>query len=175
MQTRRAPRAPSQGFSLIEFIVVLVVVSIIAAILLDRVKFYQEHAEKTVMEATAVTIQAALHLRMAGYLASGRDRDVARLVRENPMDWLARKPDNYAGAFDRIGADELPDGIWYYDLSDHALVYRVRYGRAFVADQEGRKEVRYRANVQYGELSPGLQGVKVLEFVPVRPYRWNID
>src|SRR5438045_2255799 len=116
MRMKKATRTPVGGFSLIEFIVVLVIISIVAAVLLDRVKFYQEHAEKTTMEATAATIQAALHLRMAGYLALGRDRDVAGLVGENPMDWLARKPNNYAGAFDRMGADELPDGIWYYDL-----------------------------------------------------------
>src|SRR5437899_1843983 len=105
----KAARAGA-GFSLIEFVVVVVVVSIISAILLDRVKFYQEHAEKTTMEATAAAIQAGLHLRMAGYLASGRDRDIAKLADENPMNWLARRPDNYAGALDRLAAEDIADG-----------------------------------------------------------------
>ena len=170
--TRRSP-----GFSLVEFIVVLVVVSIISAILLDRVKFYQEQAEKTTMEATAAAIQAALHLRMAGYLASGEDPAVQRLARENPMDWVARRPENYAGAFDPLAARALPDGTWYYDLSDRTLVYRVHYGRAFEPDAQGRKEVRFRANVEYGRLeaSSNLMGIKRIEFVPVRPYEWHID
>jgi len=156
---------------------VLVVVSIISAILLDRVKFYQEQAEKTTMEATAAAIQAGLHLRMAGYLATDRAQDVVFLVAENPMDWLARKPDSYAGSFDRIGAENVPEGSWYFDPSARSLVYRVRYGRAFGSDSNGKKEVRYRANVQYGQLgdTPGIRGIKVLEFVPVNPYRWDID
>jgi prepilin-type N-terminal cleavage/methylation domain-containing protein len=177
MGEKTAPRATSAGFSLVELMVVFVIVSIISAILLDRVKFYQEQAERTTMEATASAIQAALHLRMAGYLASGRDRDLESLTKENPVDWLARKPDNYAGAFDARAARELPDGGWYFDLSDRSLVYRVRYGRAFVPDAEGKKEVRYRARVEYGRLgdTSELRGIKVLEFVPVHPYQWPIE
>lgn len=176
MGTRTALRAPRTGFSLVEFIVVVVIISIISAILLDRVKFYQEQAEKTTMEATAAAIQAALHLRMAGFLASGRIRDVERLAAENPVDWLARKPDNYAGALDAVAADELPAGTWYFDLSDRTLVYRIRYGRAFVAEADGKKEVRYRARVEYGRLGDSdLQGIKIIAFVPVHPYRWLID
>ncbi len=177
MAKKRSPRPSCSGFSLVELVVVLVVVAIISAILLDRVKFYQEQAEKTTMEATAAAIQAALHLRMAGYLASGQDRALQRLAGENPMEWLARKPDSYAGALDAVAARELPDGTWYYDLSDRTLVYRVRYGRALQPDAEGRKEVRYRAVVEYGRLAPGadLVGVKRAEFAPVRPYAWGID
>jgi general secretion pathway protein G len=177
METMKAARATGQGFSLIEFLVVVVVVSIVSAILLDRVKFYQQQAEKTTMEATASAIQAALHMRMAGYLASGRNLEIARLVNENPIDWLARKPDNYAGAFDGLGASDVPEGSWYFDLTDRTLVYRVRYGRAFVPDRDGKKEVRYRASVEYGQLgdTPGLTGLKVLEFRPTRAYHWEID
>ncbi len=177
MAIRRTPRPSCGGFSLVELVVVIVVVAIISAILLDRVKFYQEQAEKTTMEATAAAIQAALHLRMAGYLASGQDRAMQRLAGENPMDWLARKPDNYAGAFDPLAARELPDGAWYYDLSDRTLVYRVRYGRAFEAGPDGRKEVRYRASVEYGRLeqASNLMGIKRAEFAPVHPYAWRID
>jgi hypothetical protein len=56
-------------------------------------------------------------------------------------------------------------------------VYRVRYGRAFVPGPNGKKEVRYRANVEYGQLgdTPGIRGIRVLEFAPINPYRWDID
>jgi prepilin-type N-terminal cleavage/methylation domain-containing protein len=177
MRKYSAPRTSCRGFSLVELVVVVVIISIISAILLDRVKFYQEQAERTTMEATAAAIQAALHLRMAGYLASGRDAEVQRLAKENPMDWLARRPDNYAGALDPLGARELPGGSWYFDLSDGSVVYRIRYGRDFVPDADGRKEVRFRARVEYGALEPGgnLVGIKRLEFVPVHPYAWPID
>jgi prepilin-type N-terminal cleavage/methylation domain-containing protein len=178
MRTKTARRAGRGGFSLVEFIVVLVVISIIAAILLDRVRFYQQKAEKTAMEATAAAIRAGLHLRMAGYLAAGREQDLPRLARANPMDWLARKPENYAGAFDRIGAETVPDGDWYFDLSDRVLVYRIRYGEAFTADSEGRKEVRFRVVVEYGSLNDPaveLKGIRNVDFSPIAPYTWNIE
>jgi prepilin-type N-terminal cleavage/methylation domain-containing protein len=177
MGNTKLARRSQPGFSLVEFIVVVVVVSIISAILLERVKFYQEHAEKATMEATAAAVQAGMHLRMAGYLAAGRAREVELLTKENPIDWLARKPDNYAGAFDRLGAEGVPEGSWYFDLSDRTLVYRVRYGRAFVSDGDGRKEVHYRARVEYGRLGTGLDlmGIRTADFSPAHPYEWLID
>jgi prepilin-type N-terminal cleavage/methylation domain-containing protein len=177
MGNTKPARASEAGFSLVEFVVVVVVVSIMSAVLLERVKFYQEHAEKATMEATAAAVQAGMHLRMAGYLAAGRIREVQLLTTQNPIDWLARKPDNYAGAFDRLGAEEVPEGSWYFDLSDKTLVYRVRYGRAFVSDADGSKEVHYRAHIEYGRLGAGLDlmGIKTADFSPVHPYEWLID
>jgi prepilin-type N-terminal cleavage/methylation domain-containing protein len=178
MPADELPRTRPAGFSLIEFTVVLVVISIISAVLLDRLKFYQEQAERATMEATAAAIQAALHLRIAGHLATGAGAaQIEALADQNPVEWLAREPDNYAGAYDEQGAADVPEGSWYFDLSDRTLVYRVRYGRAFVPDAAGRKEVHYRARVEYGRLEPTskLMGIKIAEFRPVHPYRWAVD
>lgn len=178
MLAHKLQPAPGRGFSLIEFTVVLVIIAIIAAILLDRLKFYEENAEKATMESTAASIQAALNLRVAGYLAAGKGGDeIQRIAAQNPIEWLSRRPDNYAGAFDQVGAAELPEGCWYFDLSDRTLVYRIRYGRAFVPDADGRKEVRYRARVEYGRLEPGstLIGIRTAAFEVVHPYNWLIE
>jgi prepilin-type N-terminal cleavage/methylation domain-containing protein len=173
------PQAPERGFSLVELVVVVVVVSIISAVLLDRIKFYQVKAEKTAMEATAAAIRAALHMRMAAYLAHGREQDLPRLASGNPMELLATTPENYAGAFDRAGAESVPEGNWYLDLSNQTLVYKVRYGQGFVPDSNGRKEVRFRAVVEYGLLEdpvlPALKGIKIVDFSPVTTYTWNAE
>jgi prepilin-type N-terminal cleavage/methylation domain-containing protein len=179
MEVTTILRTRTRGFSLVELIVVVVVVSIIAAVLLDRVRFYQVQAEKTAMEATASTIRAALHLRMAAYLAHGEVQKLPALAATNPMDWLANKPENYAGAFDRIGAEGVPEGNWYLDLTDRALVYKIRYGQGFVPGADGRKEVRFHTLIEYGLLNdagvPGLKGIRTVDFSPVTPYTWNAD
>jgi hypothetical protein len=131
------------------------------------------------MEATASAIRAALHLRMAAYLAQGEAQKLPALAAANPIDWLANKPGNYAGAFDRIGAEGVPEGSWYLDLTDRTLVYKIRYGQGFVPGADGRKEVRFRTSIEYGLLNdtamPGLKGIRTVDFSPVTPYTWNAD
>ncbi|MGH8743276.1 MAG: type II secretion system protein, partial [Burkholderiales bacterium] len=50
-----------RGFTLIELIVVVTIISFLAAILLNRIPLYQEAAEKTAMEQTVGVIRSALH------------------------------------------------------------------------------------------------------------------
>lgn len=137
------------GYSLFELLVVIALISILAGVLLDRILRYQEYAEKTAMEQTVVTLRSALNLQLADYLVRGRWQDVGKLVKSNPMDWLERKPDNYLGEFTNPRPGEISPGSWYFDLKDHVLVYQVNSERHFVADEAGRKRVRFRVSASY--------------------------
>ena len=48
---------------------------------------------------------------------------MAALVRQNPMDWLERKPPNYAGAFDAADSTVVTEGQWYFDRTTATLSY----------------------------------------------------
>ncbi|MEI7844045.1 MAG: type II secretion system protein, partial [Gallionellaceae bacterium] len=52
------------GFSLIELIIVIAIVSVLMSVFLDRVWYYQELAEKTAMEETVGAIQSALTMQV---------------------------------------------------------------------------------------------------------------
>src|SRR5438128_2565943 len=84
----RGHRCASPGFTLIELIVVVCIVALCAALLLDRLRFYQEAAEKAVMEYTVATVKSALQLRVAAMLVRGEEKNIGSLVRANPVDWL---------------------------------------------------------------------------------------
>jgi prepilin-type N-terminal cleavage/methylation domain-containing protein len=168
-------RAAFRGFSLIELMVVVIIGGIISAVLLREASFYQETAEKAAMEATASAIRAALHLRMAHHFASGSSKDLSRLTEQNPMEWLATRPHNYAGELDRTAARDVAVGNWYFDPIERDLVYRIHHGGGFES-VDGAKEVRYRAIIQYGDLNAGpdsMRGLALLEFAPRRPYKWQ--
>ena len=111
------------GFTLFELAVVAVVVGILAAMLLKRVLFYLEAAERVAAQQVAGTLRSALNLQVARLMVKGREREIAGLAAQNPMDWLAQKPGNYRGEFYGPTPDQIGLGNWYFDRTGKKLVY----------------------------------------------------
>ncbi|MDP1682823.1 MAG: prepilin-type N-terminal cleavage/methylation domain-containing protein [Burkholderiales bacterium] len=166
------------GFTLIELLVVIIIISTLGAVLLDRVLFYQEAAEKAAMEQLAGTLRSGLHLQIADRLLKGKTADIAALGQDNPMDWLAEQPANYVGVRFAPQAGEVAKGNWYYDLKDRQLVYVVARGGHFAPNKQGRKEVRYAVRVVYaraaqaGRENADKQEVNGVILAMTEPYRW---
>lgn len=140
------------GATLLEFAVVASVLGILAFVLLDRMSYYQERAEKANMESIAAALKGALVVELSILMAQDRMRESPVLLQRNPMDWLDQKPANYLGEFDGAAPDTLPRGSWYYDRKARELVYRVNQGRYFQPDSRGRQEARFRISVIYDEM-----------------------
>lgn len=169
---RRAPF----GFTVVELLAVIVVIAVLAAVLLDRMIWYQERAEKIAMESVVSVLRAALQLQAAGRLIRGEGPELRVLADENPMTWLANLPDNYLGPRDREAIAAVPKGHWYFDLDDRSLVYRLRNHRYFEVPAGVRPEVRFRTVIDYGAAGQGAVAVlSAMDVRPVRPYRWFAD
>lgn len=169
----------AHGFTLIEFLVVIIIISTLGAVLLDRMLFYQEAAEKAAMEQIAGTLRSALHLQIADKLVKGQIQAIPHLAEDNPMDWLAEQPANYVGERFAPQASEVPKGSWYYDLKDRQLVYVVSRDSHFAPNKQGRKEVRYAVRVVYaqqvaqaGQDIADNQEVNGVLLALVEPYMW---
>jgi prepilin-type N-terminal cleavage/methylation domain-containing protein len=164
------------GFTLFELIVVICIVAIMAVILLDRLRFYQEAAEMTAMQQTAAAIKSALQMRVAAYLMNGREKDIEHLRSENPITWLQERPQNYVGAFYADAYARVAPGSWYFDLSRRELVYVIHLGHYFKPGADGRKWVRYRAKIEYEYLpvkdAPPRKVLSAATFEPIHPYVW---
>lgn len=163
-----------RGFSLLELMVAAVLIGIVVTVLLDRLLYYQEAAEKASMDYTVRTIESALRMRMATLLIEGRTQEYASLARENPMDWLSEKPGNYAGQFKGPDIDRIPAGDWYFDLGSHTLIYLIKRGDHFESGISGPKRVRFRVSLirnppEGMEVDQPVAGVTLRL---VEPYRW---
>lgn len=173
---RSGPARGRAGFTLFELVVVICIVAVVAGILLNRLRVYEEAAEKTAMQQTAAAIKSALQMRIASYMISGRDSDIEHLRGENPVNWLQEKPDNYAGEFYADAYLRVRPGSWYFDLAKREFVYVIKLGENFKPGADGRKWVRYRVRIEYEEVSrKGALPHKVLSaagFAPVRAYAW---
>lgn len=167
----------SGGFTLIELIVVIILVVVVMGILIDRALFYQEQAEKTAMENVAGAIQSALILQYGQIMTRGKPSDVEVLAQANPMDWLQKKPRNYAGEFYDPTPLSVDSGSWVFDLKTRDLIYVVHNASHFKPGKEGRKWVRFHAFIRYESPAvPSLQAsspeVASILFEPVEPYAW---
>ncbi|MBI5752727.1 MAG: type II secretion system protein [Hydrogenophilales bacterium] len=165
------------GFTLIEFLVVIIIISTLGAVLLDRMLFYQEAAEKAAMEQMAGTLRSALHLQIADKLIKGKTQAILGLVEDNPMDWLAEQPGNYVGERFAPEVGEVAKGNWYFDLKDRQLVYVISRGGHFAPNKQGRKEVRYavrlvHARAQAGRDDADKQEINGVILALAEPYHW---
>ena len=177
----RSPTVSGAGFTLLELVVVVCVVAVLVAVALERLMRYAELAEHAAMEQTVGTLRAAMHIRAAAYIATQQVERIATLPSQNPFDWLAEAPANYAGALFDPAPGDVETGRWYYERKEGLIVYLPRRTRYFVPGPDGRKWVRFRAlhaEAPFGQqrdLRSPLREITALAISPVRPYNWFQD
>lgn len=176
LRIRRRTAGRQAGFTLFELIVVVCIVALIAGILFNRLRLYEEAAEKAAMQQTAAAIKSALQMRVASYMISGRDNEIEKLRNENPVNWLQEKPANYDGEFYADAYARVRPGSWYFDLTRRELIYVINLGDNFKPGPDARKWVRYRVRIGYEEVpgqgAPPRKVLSAVSFAPVQPYAW---
>ena len=165
-----------RDYSLFELVAAGAIVLVVVGVLPDQIRFYQEQAERSAMRSTVALLQSALALRAMAALVKGDPERIGRLEKENPMDWLAQQPANYAGAFYGQPLERISGGGWYFDRSAGRLVYQVWRGRHFEPAADGRPEIRFRVTADYGDMEgsgrSATKELKRLQIGPEKPYRW---
>lgn len=171
--------ALSLGFTLIELIVVVCLVAIFVAVAGNRLRLYQEAAEKTAFELTVASMQSGLQLQLAALLIKGDAKGIMALQGVNPVRFLDHPPAGYAGEFSQP-VPSLPGGSWYFDRPRGELVY-VPDLRAHLRVEGARGEsgdgspLRFRTRIDYeptaiqGAAGGGFRTASIL---PVASYAW---
>jgi type II secretory pathway pseudopilin PulG len=169
----RPTRRGNGGFSLLELAFSIALIGVFIGLLLSRMLYYQEAAEKAVMELEANTLKLALQVHIGDLIARNEVLDYARVARENPMRWLDQPVVGYRGEFDRAVPADLPKGSWYFDRSNAELVYLVNLDRNFRPVSGAPTRVRWRVKTVRPEGVAAKDDTVIgLRLVPVEPYRW---
>ncbi len=111
----------ARGFSLFEFAVCAALSALLAGSLLARLMEYQAASERAAVQRLVASVRTALALRTAQVLATRGEAGMAVLLRENPLSWLERMPENYQGVYYRPELKMLKTGHWHFDPSDHSI------------------------------------------------------
>lgn len=163
----------ARGYSLLEFAVVAIVLSVVLTVFLQRLTFYQEAAERAQFEATLSIYKTALQLRLAELILERREDEASTLEVENPTHWLSEKPANYAGTYSSRPAV----GNWYFDGSTHELVYVANSDAGLsVEPRDGVKQLRFAVKIlRQPVLVAGAQvsGIGGINLKPATVYQWQ--
>lgn len=171
-------RVNARGFSLLELVVVIVIIALLAVIAIARLLAIQADAEKVAMETVAGTLRSALGIRVAASVARHELPQLAELEGTNPMRQLVEMPRNYLGELDKPDPAKLENGNWYFDTSEHVLVYLVRNGTHFEGGLSEPARVRFAVQLAYedrnrnGRFDAGVDSIEGLRLAPIEPYRW---
>lgn len=139
----------SAGFSLLELVVVIAIISGLLAIAFDRLWGLQVDAERVAMEQTVGSLRSALGIKVADYFVQNDIAGVQHLAGTNPMARLSEVPGNYLGELSGAEAVKIEGGKWYFDVPSKVLVYQVRNQNYFRGGFGKPAQIRFAIRVVY--------------------------
>ena len=181
MRAERPQGAPSslRAFSLLELLIVIIIVSVLLVVAIDRLLRLRFEAERVTVQSMIAAMKSGLYVEFAAAAARRQNERIDAARGSNPVLRLAEKPEGYAGEF--FGADPalFEPGTGYVDSRDRALVYVVRFPEQFVTPLGGPPRLRLAVEPDYddvdrnGRFDPGRDPVRGLKLVPLEPYHWK--
>jgi general secretion pathway protein G len=167
------------GFSLLELVVVIVIISVLMVLAISRLLALMVEAERVTMETVAGTLRSAIGMKVAESIVQSKLSELPALAGSNPMALLAETPRNYLGELDGADPARLEDGNWYFDKRDKALVYLVRNKVYFVGGLAGPSRARFTVKLVYsdkngnGVFDAGVDEIQGLRLGPMESYSWS--
>ena len=168
-----------RGFSLLELVVVIVLISVLLTLGIERLLIMKAQAERTAMEQVLSSIRSGLTIRLAELAVRSRLPQAAAMAGKNPFNVLSEKPPNYLGELLRPDPGTLARGNWYFDLQEGALCYLPESEEFFESRLEPPR-ARFRIAPVFddvnknGRYDEGLDLLRGLSLAPLEAYSWNM-
>ncbi|WP_308921675.1 type II secretion system protein [Janthinobacterium sp. J1-1] len=158
-------RRAGRGFTLFELAVVVSVIGILIVVLLSRMAFYRDEAERLAYEQTLTALRTEVQLQTYALMIAGRQKEIPALAGQNPMNWLAQKPPNYLGEIYSPDVKKLVSGNWFFDRSDGKLVYLLNKSNTF--DAQGFDLLQFKVSLSQGAEITHARDTARVELVPL--------
>jgi hypothetical protein len=135
-------------------------VGVFLTVFLERVLYYMELAERTVMVLTVGNVNSALNVQRAYRMLGGKAmNDGSR----SPFELAGMSPANFLGEIDSPNLAALERGQWLFDRTRRELIYLPRLHRGLeTADPDSA--IRFKLEPRGGE---------IFTLVPTSEYVWN--
>lgn len=163
------------GFTFLELVIVIAVISVLAVVLLDRYYKLLVDVERTSMEHDLGVMRSAIGIQVAGHFVSGNLTGLQNLIGSNPMELLAERPNNYAGLVGAQKGEDGAKGSWVFDDKTGVLIYRVRNRLYFQSEKADSKRARFKIFPVYSDRMEKGKKVKYISGLTLRElesYTW---
>lgn len=166
------------GFTLLELVVVIIIISILLAIAAERLLKIRAQAERAAVTRAVGNMRSALGMALAKDIANGDWPAIAALEGSNPVALMTRIPGNYLGVVRDPDPTQIAGMHWYFDSGARSLVYRIQYARGFRSPLPGPPRLRFRIEAQYrdrngnGRFDPRVDNFEGLDLVPLEHVAW---
>lgn len=122
--TKRQQQHAQAGFSMLELVVVIIIISVLLTVGISKLMKLQVQAERSAVKSMVGIMQSAIALTISEHIAKDQLRQIKKYVRSNPMRLLAAEPINYKGSFARQPAN-LEPASWWFNTRNRTLYYKV--------------------------------------------------
>jgi len=167
-----------QGFTLLELVVVIIIISILGLFAIDRIFAIRIAAEQAAVKQLVGTIKSALGLEVARLALNGKMSAVVKLDNSNPLLLLSQNPNNYIGEKSN-DKNIIEPGVWYFNKKQKTLVYNVLYAENFKTTLKGLPRIRHRIKLVYNDRNKNRRfdlhtdGIAGLDLVPLDKFSWT--
>ena len=117
----RFGRLPQQGFTDLELVIVIIIISTLISMLAVRLMPAIDEAERAAVLKIEGQLRSSLTMEAAGYVARGEFEQI-RMVGMNPMRLMMDPPENYVGERETVAG--VPRAHWVFATETQRLVYR---------------------------------------------------
>lgn len=168
----------NHGFTLLELVVVVLIVSIAAVIALQHLLAVRVDAERATVTRTIGNLRSGIGMHIARSVLDDDWEAIATLDGANPMALMARVPDSYLGELSSPDPDAIAAQRWYFDSRQRLLVYRVEFGEYFESTLGSPARARFKLKLLYadkngnGRFDRGLDEFDGADLVAAEPFRW---
>ena len=166
------------GFTLFEFIIVVIIISTLSVIALNRMWAWRIEAERAMIKTVQGNIRSALGLETAQLALHNQLNQLPHLAGSNPFELLAQAPADYIGVLTDKDPETQQAGIWYYNPKQKAIIYTLRYSETFRTTLKGQPRIRFKIKLIYSDKNhnhrydAGTDTIAGLDLISPDKYEW---